>query len=97
MPLDATSSKLVALRPCHLRLALLPLRSLNTQCTSLYRQVSECWQNVWQQLYDQTQIKTPLTLDQLLRQDEAAGIFTQTQCVGMILFRVVDFKNQTVP
>jgi hypothetical protein len=71
---------------------MLPYREMHTEFSSYYRQASECWQQVWLDLYKLTDFPGPLFLDSLLRQDEAACIFTPQECVGMILFRKVDFS-----
>ncbi len=73
------------------RLCLLPLSHPPIEAIPQLREATACWEKVWLDLFDQHQIGQPLFLDQLLRQDEAAAIFTDDTCVGMILFRTVDF------
>lgn len=74
-----------------LRLVLLPLRSPVPSLAAEYRAAQACWEDVWLGLYDQHRVEQPLFLDHLLRQDEAACLFVGDRCVGMILFRTVDF------
>jgi len=76
----------------NLQLVMLPFPAKNRQFATYYARAAKCWETVWLQLYDQHKIEQPLFLDHLLRQDEAAAIFTPKECVGMILFRTVDFS-----
>lgn len=74
------------------QLVMLPYRTMDASLKSYYQRAAACWQQVWLSLYKQTDFPGPLFLDHLLRQDEAACIFTPTECVGMILFRTIDFS-----
>jgi hypothetical protein len=74
------------------QLVMLPLRTMHPELSFYYKRASDCWQKVWLDLYRLTDFPGPLFLDNLLRQDEAACIFTPQECVGMILFRTVDFS-----
>jgi hypothetical protein len=75
-----------------LQLVLLPFSQPRREHAAFYRRAAACWEEVWLSLYDQHKVEHPLFLDSLLRQDEAACIFSRKQCVGMILFRTVDFS-----
>lgn len=73
------------------QLVMLPLKAMDPSLAQYYRRASDCWQSVWLDLYKSSQYHASLFLDNLLRQDEAACVFTPNDCVGMILFRTVDF------
>lgn len=83
---------MLSLEQRRLKLAMLPLNNLQAEHADLYRQAMSCWENVWLGLYDQHRVEQPLFLDHLLRQDEAACIFTPKGCAAMILFRTLDFN-----
>jgi len=74
------------------QLVMLPFRPMEASWATYYQRAAACWEQVWLGLYEATKFPGPLFLDSLLRQDEAACIFTPTECVGMILFRTVDFR-----
>lgn len=74
-----------------LRLVLLPLRAPVPAFADKYRAAQACWEDVWLGLYDRHGVEQPLFLDHLLRQDEAACLFVGDRCLGMILFRTLDF------
>ncbi len=74
------------------QLVMLPFSSPDSAHSPYYHRAVDCWHEVWQKLFAQHKVDEPLFLDDLLRQDEAACIFTPTACVGMILFRTVDFS-----
>lgn len=76
----------------NLQLVMLPYRKMAAEWSSYYRLATECWEDVWSSLFEATNLPGPLFLDNLLRQDEAACIFTPTACVGLILFRTVNFS-----
>lgn len=73
------------------QLVLLPLKNFEPKLKPYYPRASACWQQVWRDLYRSAKYEKSLYLDNFLRQDEAACIFTPDECVGMILFRTVDF------
>ncbi|MGZ3722404.1 MAG: hypothetical protein ACXVA9_05710, partial [Bdellovibrionales bacterium] len=73
------------------QLVLLPLPSPDIRFASYYQRAANCWEEVWLKLFDEYKVEHPLFLDNLLRQDEAACIFTPKGCVGLILFRTIDF------
>lgn len=75
-----------------LRLVMLPLRHVLRVHAPLYRACMQCWETVWDDLYQKHAFDQPLFLDQLFRQDEAACVFEGENCVAMILFRIVDFE-----
>jgi hypothetical protein len=69
----------------------LPLQKPDSAHSQYYRLAAACWEKVWLGVYDRFNVQGPLFLDNLIRQDEAACIFTPDDCVGIILFRIVDF------
>jgi hypothetical protein len=73
------------------RLVLLPLKFMPREHADYYRQTLACWEKVWREVNMNFAIESPLFIDGFLRQDEAACIFSPEGCVGMILFRVLDF------
>jgi hypothetical protein len=76
----------------NLQLVMLPFRSMERAHSRYYRRAASCWQLVWQDLLRKHHLSDKIFLDQLLRHDEGACIFTQDRCVGMILFRTLDFS-----
>jgi hypothetical protein len=75
----------------NLKLVFLPLPHPRPDHLDLYRKAAACWEEVWLHLFDEFKVEQPLFLDNFLRQDEAACLFAQNRCLGMILFRTVDF------
>ncbi len=73
-------------------LVMLPFQPIRSEGLAYYTPVTKCWQQVWKDLYQKMDIPKSLPLDQLLRHDEGACIFLESQCIGMILFRTLDFK-----
>lgn len=73
------------------QLVMLPFRNMNSHLSTHYRAAADCFEKVWLGLYQSKDFNGPLFLDNLLRQDEAACVFTPEGCAALILFRTVDF------
>jgi hypothetical protein len=76
----------------NLQLVMLPFSNPHAHFANYYQRATSCWEEVWLDLFSHHKVEHPLYLDGMLRQDEAACIFTPTACVGMILFRTLDFS-----
>jgi hypothetical protein len=74
------------------RLVMLPLATPDPKNAWYYQRALHCWETVWRGFFDQLQIGQPFFIDNFLRQDEAACIFTDSTCVALIMFRTVDFS-----
>ena len=75
------------------RLILLPLAIPEPKHAWYYQRALHCWEVVWRAFFDQFQGSSkPFFIDNFLRQDEAACIFTESACTALIVFRTVDFS-----
>jgi hypothetical protein len=74
------------------RLIMLPLKNPKSEWAPYYRQALQCWIEVWQKVQQNFNLTGPLFTDGFTRQDEAACLFTETRCAGMMLFRTIDFQ-----
>lgn len=82
-----------SLSKSNLRLVMLPLAKPNVGFKKLYDSATLCWTEVWRQVYKNFSVEGPLFTDNLTRQDESACIFDADRCVGMLLFRSIDFSR----
>lgn len=74
------------------RLILLPLAKPEAEYAWYYRRALDCWETVWRAFFNQFQDGQPFFIDNFLRQDEAACLFTESTCAALITFRMVDFS-----
>lgn len=82
---------MISLHERSLKLAFLKLPHPDEQHIELYRKALDCWAQVWGHLFEEFQVNQQVFMDAFLRQDEAACLFYRDECIGMILFRTLDF------
>lgn len=76
-----------------LQLVLCPVREPEKKYKHLYDKIYDCWNRVWEAAYNEANFKNhndDLKSDAFTRQDYAAAIFRQDECIAFILFRYVD-------
>jgi len=82
----------------NLQLVLCPVREPEKKYKELYEKIYKCWNLVWEAAYTEAHYKTrsdDLKSDAFTRQDYAAALFHENECVAFILFRHVDMSLQT--
>jgi hypothetical protein len=72
-------------------LYMMPLRSLKTEWKVQYQSALECWMEVWRPIHQKFHASHPFCIDGFLRQDEGAFLFYKEKCMGLALFRTIDF------
>lgn len=71
---------------------MLPLKTPQADFKVYYGRALECWLEVWSGVQQNFKLPGPLFSDAFTRQDEAACLFTETRCAGMMLFRTIDLS-----
>ena len=78
-----------------LRLVLCPTREPDKNRLDEYNKIYNCWHEVWSETYAELNCAEPgseMKSDAFTRQDFAAALFHQDECVALILFRHVDMS-----
>lgn len=81
-----------------LKLVLCPVREPDRKYQDIYQKIYQCWNLVWETAYNEANFKKKsddLKSDAFTRQDYAAALFHENECVAFILFRQVDMSLQT--
>lgn len=81
-----------------LQLVFCPVREPEPEFKHLYDKIYHCWNQVWEAAYNEANFKKrgdDLKSDAFTRQDYAAAIFYQNECIAFILFRHVDMNLST--
>lgn len=82
----------------NLQLVLCPTREPEPKYRHLYQKIYDCWNFVWEAAYTEANCKKrsdDLKSDAFTRQDYAAALFHENECVAFILFRHADMSLRT--
>lgn len=81
-----------------LQLVICPTREPEKQYRYLYQEIYNCWSKVWEAAYNEANFKQRsdnLKSDGFTRQDYAAAIFHKNKCIGLMLYRHINFELRT--
>lgn len=76
-----------------LQLIILKGHPSNSNHRRLYHAAFSCWKSVWTTVHERFNLSLPVSSDPFTRQDEIACIFKGESCIGMTLYRIVDFST----